>query len=101
MARGRFTSRSFSQKCTIISVLILLFSFRFVCTHLCISAHVRVACEHFYLLKAAQQVSCSSERGPLGAYGDGDDITVMSQLIAALDDERQGVVVVCSQLVTV
>lgn len=31
----------------------------------------------------------------------GDDVTVMPQLIAALDDERQGVVVVGGQLVTV
>lgn len=54
----------------------------------------------FYLLKAHQQVSCTGERSSLGAYGSADDITEMSQLVAALDDECQSVVVVSSQLVT-
>lgn len=62
----------------------------------CESLTVRV----FYRFEAEQQVPCSGERGPLCAYGSGDDSTVMSQLIAALDDERQGVVVVGGQLVT-
>lgn len=54
-----------------------------------------------YPFKSVQQVPCSSERGPLRAYGSGDDITVMSQLIATLNDEGQGVVVVGSQLMAV
>ncbi len=57
--------------------------------------------QHFYPFEAEQQVPRSSERGPLGAYGSSDDVAVVSKLIAALDDERQGVVVVGSQLVTV
>lgn len=71
---------------------------------MCKSANIiqfeRVSCQHFYLFKAEQQVSCSNERGPLGSYGSSDDITEMSQLIAALHDECQGIVVVGSQLVT-
>lgn len=73
-------------------------------TQIWVSMHklwVYVSCQPFYRFKAQQQVSCSGERGPLGAYGSGDDVTVMSQLIAALDDERQGVMVVGGQLVAV
>lgn len=53
-----------------------------------------------YLFEAVQQVSCSGERSPLGAYGSSEDIAEMPQLVAALDDECQGVVVIGSQLVT-
>lgn len=68
----------------------------------CMRNVIECMCWHFsYPLKAEQQVSSSSERGPLGAYGSGDDITVMPQLVAALDDECEGVVVVGGQLVTV
>lgn len=56
---------------------------------------------HFYPLEAAQQVPGSSERCPFCTYGGGDDVTEMTQLVAALDDERQGIVVVGGQLVTV
>lgn len=55
----------------------------------------------FYPLQAAQQVPGSSQRCPFRAYGGGDDVTEVTQLVAALDDERQGVVVVGGQLVTV
>jgi len=54
-----------------------------------------------HLFQTEQQVSCSAERGPLCAYGSGDDVTAISQLVAALDDERQGVMVVGGQLVAV
>lgn len=37
------------------------------CTRHCVSAPGKVSREHFYLLEADQQVSSSSERGPLGA----------------------------------
>lgn len=56
--------------------------------------------QHFYPFEAEQQVPCTNERGPLCAYGSSDDVTVMPQLIAALDDECEGVVVVGGQLVT-
>lgn len=62
---------------------------------------IMISCQHFYPFEAEQKVPCSSERGPFGAYGSSDDITVMSQLIAALNDERQGIMVVGGQLVTV
>lgn len=55
----------------------------------------------FYPLEAAQQVPGSSQRCPFRTYGGGDDVTEVTQLVAALDDERQGVVVVGGQLVTV
>lgn len=58
-----------------------------------------MSCQHFYPFEAEQQVSCSAKGGPLGAYGSGDDVTAMSQLIATLDDERQGVMVVGGHLV--
>lgn len=54
-----------------------------------------------YPLEAAQQVPGSSERCPFCTHGGGDDVTEVTQLVAALDDERQGVVVVGGQLVTV
>lgn len=54
-----------------------------------------------YPFESVQQVPCSSERSPLCAYGSGDDITVMSQLVATLNDEGQGIVVVGSQLMAV
>lgn len=53
-----------------------------------------------YLFETEQEVSCPSERAPLGAYGSGDDVTEMPQLVAPLDNESQGVVVVGGQLVT-
>lgn len=58
-----------------------------------------MSCSHVF--QTLQQVSCSIERGPFGAYGVGDYITVVPQLVAVLDDERQGVVMVGGQLVAV
>lgn len=56
---------------------------------------------HFYPLEAAQQVPGSGQRGPFCTYGGGDEVAQVTQLVAALHDERQRVVVVGGQLVAV
>lgn len=71
------------------------------CLVLCILSRVCVWVCASHPLQAQQQVPGSGERGPLGAYGGGDDVAEVPQLVAALHDESQGVVVVGCQLVAV
>ena len=54
-----------------------------------------------YLLQADQQVPDTSEGGALGPQRGGEHVTAVAQLVAALDNQRQGVVVTGSQLMPV